>query len=181
LLGALVASAVATAIPVIAGTPLNDRYLMVTMALLCVAAAAPLSLLREHGAWRLVGAATVVLLVAGAGFQAPRFLDRRDEVVDRDTRRDAAYAALEPDVPCLPVVVPNNRLQPVVASWLDVPLADTRDGRAGIPPGSYLWGTTQAMENLVVIEGREGGAAPAPDAPVVRRSDGWKLSAECPR
>ena len=181
LFGALVASTVATAIPVLAGTPMNDRYLMVTMALLCVAAAAPVALLREGGAWRLAGAACLALLVVGAAFQAPRFADRRAEVVDRATRRADAHAALDPGVPCRPVVLPNNRLIPMVASWLDVPISQVLDGRDGVPPGSYLWGTEAAMENLVVIEGRAGGAAPTPSAPVVRRSGGWKLTARCGR
>jgi hypothetical protein len=154
---------------------------MVTMALLCVAAAAPVALLQERGAWRLAGAACLALLVVGAAFQAPRFADRRDDVVDRKARRADAHAALEPGVPCRPVVLPNNRLIPVVASWLDVPIAEVLDGRDGVPPGSYLWGTDAAMENLVVIEGRAGGAAPAPSAPVVRRSGGWTLTARCGR
>ena len=175
------ATAVATAIPVIAGTPLNDRYVMVTMALLCVAAAAPVSLLEDTGSRRVAGAAAVALLLVGAVFQGPRFLYRRDEVVDRATRRAAAHDALRPAIPCHRVVVPNDRLIPVVASWLDVPTADVRDGRAGVPPGSYLWGTAEAMKNIVVIEGRAGGAAPAPSAPVVRRSDGWTLMARCTR
>jgi hypothetical protein len=181
LFGALVASTVATAIPVLAGTPMNDRYLMVTMALLCVAAAAPISLLRETGAWRAAGAVSLALLVAGAVVQAPRFVDRRDDVVDRASRRADAHDALRPEVPCLPVVLPNNRLIPVVASWLDLPISQVRDGRDGVPRGSYLWGTDAAMENLVVIEGRAGGAAPAPSAPVVRRAGGWTLTARCGR
>jgi hypothetical protein len=179
LFGALVASTVATFIPVIAGTPLNDRYLMVTMALLCVAAAAPVALLEERGAWRLAGATGLALLVVGAVLQAPRFLDRRDEVVDRAGRLADAHDALRPDVPCLPFVVPNNRLEPVTAVWLDVPLSDVRDGRDGIPNGSYLWGTPAAMQDIVVIAGRAGGAAPEPSAPVVRRSGGWTLTARC--
>jgi hypothetical protein len=181
LFGALVASTVATAIPVLAGTPMNDRYLMVTMALLCVAAAAPVALLREHGAWRLAGAACLAVLVVGAAFQAPRFSDRRADVVDRADRRADAHAALDPGVPCRPVVLPNNRLIPIVASWLDVSISQVRDGREGVPPGSYLWGTDAAMENLVVIEGRAGGAAPSPSAPVVRRAGGWTLMAGCGR
>ena len=179
LAGALVATALATAIPVIAGTPFNDRYLMATMALLCVAAAAPITLLARGDPWRLAGAATVAILVAGALFQAPRFLDRRDEVVDRDTRRTAAHDALRPGIPCRPLVLPNNRFISVTASWLDVLITDVRDGRDGIPPGSYLWGTDAAIKNLLVIEGRAGGVAPAPHAPVVRRSDGWTLMADC--
>jgi hypothetical protein len=179
--GALVASTVATAIPVLAGTPMNDRYLMVTMALLCVAAAAPVALLREHGGWRLAGAAGLALLVAGAAFQAPRLADRRADVVDRKTRRADARAALDPGVPCRPVVLPNNRLIPVVASWLDAPISQVLDGRGGVPPGSYLWGTDAAMKNLVVVEGRAGGVAAAPSAPVVRRSGGWTLTARCGR
>jgi hypothetical protein len=37
------------------------------------------------------------------------------------------------------------------------------------------------MENLVVIAGRAGGAAPSPSAPVVRRAGGWTLMAGCGR
>jgi len=91
----------------------------------------------------------------------------------------ALVDALRPDVPCLPLVVPNNRLEPVTAVWLDVPLSDVRDGRDGIPDGSYLWGTPAAMKDIVVIAGRAGGAAPEPSAPVVRRSGGWTLTARC--
>ena len=180
--GALVASALATAVPVLAGTPLNDRYLMVTMALLCVAAAAPLAVVlsrSESRLWRFAGAACLLVLAIGAVDQAPRFIERRDSVVDRDTRRNAAHAALRPDIPCLPLVVPNLRFTPVAASWLDVPVDDVRDGRDGVPPGSYLWGTAAAMKDLLVIEGRAGSAPPAPSAPVVRRAGGWTLMARC--
>jgi hypothetical protein len=182
LAGALAGTAVAVAIPVAAGTPLNDRYVIATMALLCVAAAAPLALVVARGerrAWRLTGAACLLLLAIGAIAQAPRFVDRRDTVLDRDARRNAAHAALRPGIPCRPLVLPNNRFVPVAASWLDLPLADVRDGRRGVPPGSYLWGTADAMRDLLVIQGRAGGVAPAPRAPVVRRAGGWTLMARC--
>jgi hypothetical protein len=182
LAGAIAGTAVATAIPVAAGTPLNDRYLIATMALLCVAAAAPLALLVARGerrAWRLAGAGCLVVLAIGAVAQVPRFADRRDSVLDRDARRDAAHAALRPGIPCRPLVLPNNRFVPVAASWLDLPLTDVRDGRRGVPPGSYLWGTADAMRNLLVIEGRAGSVAPPPSAPVVRRAGEWTLMARC--
>jgi hypothetical protein len=182
LAGAIAGTAVATAIPVAAGTPLNDRYLIATMALLCVAAAAPLALVVARGerrAWRLAGAGCLVVLAIGAVAQVPRFADRRDSVLDRDARRDAAHAALRPGIPCRPLVLPNNRFVPVAASWLDLPLADVRDGRRGVPPGSYLWGTADAMRNLLVIEGRAGSVAPPPSAPVVRRAGEWTLMARC--
>jgi hypothetical protein len=155
---------------------------MTTMALLCVAAAAPLALVvagGERPMWRLAGAGCLLVLAIGGVFQAPRFIDRRDSVVDRDTRRSAAHDALRPSIPCRPLVLPNNRFAPVVASWLDIPLIDVRDGRRGVPPGSYLWGTAEAMQDLLVITGRAGGAAPAPSAPVVRRAGGWTLLARC--
>ena len=183
LAGALVATAAATAVPVVAGTPLNDRYVISTMALLCVAAAAPLALIvhgRERNAWRLAAAACMLVLLAGAVDQAPRLSDRRNDVVDRDTRRTAARDALGLDIPCRPLVVPNVRLVPVAASWLDVPLDQVLDGHRAVPPGSYLWGTEAAMRNLLVVEGRAGIAAPRPSAPIVRRRDGWTLMARCP-
>jgi hypothetical protein len=166
---------------VIAGTPLNDRYLLVTMALLCVSAAAPVALLREAGAPRLVGAGCLALLVVGAVFQAPRFIDRRDDLADRDARRNDAHAVLEAGIPCRPLVVPNRRMFADVATWLDLPLDDVRDGRDGIPPGSYLWATPEAAENILVIENRPGGMAPAPSAPVIRQRNGWTLMARCDR
>lgn len=125
-------------------------------------------------------ASETVLLVAGyLVVEAPRLIDRREQVVDRDTRRTAAHHALGSSLPCAPLVVPNDRLVPVAASWLDVPVGEVLDGRDGVPPGSYLWGTEAAMRNLLVIEGRPGDAAPAPEAPVVRRSGGWTLMASC--
>ena len=183
LAGALVITAVATAIPVVAGTPLNDRYVISTMALLCVSAAAPLALIVHRGessAWRIAAAACMLVLLVGAVDQAPRVIERRDDVVDRDTRRTAAHDALGPDVPCYPLVVPNERLVAVAASWLDVPLDQVLDGHGAAPPGSYLWGTDAAMKNLLVVEGRAGTAAAAPSAPIVRRRDGWTLMARCP-
>ena len=183
LAGALVASGAATALLVVAGLPLNDRYVLVPMALLCVAAAAPLALLLRAGeptAWRALGGACMLLLFGGAVVQGPRLLDRRDDVVDRTERRAAARDALRPGVPCLPLVVPNLRLRAPAASWLDVDVDEVRDGLDGIPPGAYLWGTEAAMRNLVVVAGRASAVAHAPSAPVVRRSDGWTLSASCP-
>jgi hypothetical protein len=180
--GAIVTTGVATAIPVLVGTPLNDRYLITTVALLCVAAAAPLWLLTRSPTrpWRLAAAAAALLLLAGAAAHAPRLLDRRAELIDRDSRRTAAHDVLEPGLPCLPLVVPNDRLQPVAAGWLDLPLEQVRDGQDGIPPGTYLWGTDAAMHNLLVIEGRPGDVAPAPQAPTIREHQGWTLSASCP-
>ena len=129
LFGALVASTVATAIPVLAGTPMNDRYLMVTMALLCVAAAAPVALLREHGGLAARRRRVPRSCSSSArSFQAPRFSDRRADVVDRADRRADAHAALEPGVPCRPVVLPNNRAHPgcrVMARRADLPRSAT--------------------------------------------------------
>jgi hypothetical protein len=179
--GTLVLLGLGTALPVLAGGPLNDRYFIAVMAVLCLLAAAPVALIADAGErrWQLAGIACLVLLAIGAVDQAPRFLERRDDVVDRDTRREAAHDAIRAGVPCYPLVVPNNRFVAVTASWLDVPLDDVRDGRDGVPPGSYLWGTEDAMRNLIVVEGRPEQAAPAPSAPVVRRSGGWTLSSRC--
>jgi hypothetical protein len=163
--------------------PLNDRYLMAPMALLCVAAAGPPALLAARGAstaWRVAGAACLLVLLVGAVDQGPRYIERRDSVVDRDTRRTAARDALKPAIPCFPLVVPNHRLKEVAATWLDVDRDQVLDGRLGTPPGSYLWGTEAAMKNILVVEGRQGDVAPPPTAPVVRRVDGWTLMARCP-
>jgi hypothetical protein len=178
LVGATAVSAWAVAIPVILGTPLNDRYLITTMALLCIAAAVGVALLGSPHR-QLAGASCLIVLLIGTVDEGPRLVERRASVVDRTARRSAARDVVRPGVPCTPVVVPNERFVPVVASWLDLPLSNVRDGRSGIPRGSYVWGDEAAMKNLLVIEGRPGSAALAPDAPVIRRRGGWTLSARC--
>ena len=167
---------------VVAGLPLNDRYVLVPMALLCVAAAAPLALLLRAGeptAWRALGAACLLLLLGGAVVQAPRFVDRRDDVVDRTARRAAARDALRPGVPCLPLVVPNLRLARPRRAGSTSTSTTCATASTGSRRARTCGAPTAAMRDLVVVAGRAGAVAPAPSAPVVRRADGWTLSASC--
>ena len=168
LLGALIATLAATAIPVAAGTPLNDRYLLSSIALTCVAASATISLAftaREAPAWRIAGAACIVVLAVGAAKDVSGLRYWRGEVRRLTASHAAAHDLVANGLPCLPLVVPNVRLRSTAAVWLDVAPEDVRDGTQGIPAGSYLWGTPQAMMGLVTIAGRPLATAPMPNAP----------------
>jgi len=172
----------ATVAPVLAGTPINERYLFATAALVCVAASAPLVLLKGPGpSRRAVGGFCALLLVLNAPGQLARLAEKRAEVRFITASRTDAHRALEPSVPCGPIVVPNGRLVPVVAIWREMPVSAVRDGRRGLPDGSYLWGSAQAMVGIVTLEGRPSSIPPAPRGSVVRMSGGWTLRARCGR
>ena len=182
LLGALIATLAATAIPVAAGTPLNDRYLLSSIALTCVAASATISLAftaREAPAWRAAGAVCIVVLAVGAAKDVSGLRYWRGEVRRLTASNAAAHDLVANGLPCSPLVVPNVRLRSTAAVWLDVAPEEIRDGTQGIPAGSYLWGTRQAMMGLVTIAGRPLATAPTPHAPVVRQEGGWTLRARC--
>jgi hypothetical protein len=183
LLGAIVVTFVAALLPVVAGTPLNERYLLPTIALLCIAAAGSVLGLRQPGpAWRrAAGVASVVLLAAASALQVDRLRDRRTIVTGLVERRADARAVLLPGTPCAPLVVPGARLTPFAAVWADRPLGDIVDGARAVPPdGSYVWGSREAMAGIITIPGRPGGAGAEPEAPVVRAEGDWRLRARCP-
>jgi hypothetical protein len=183
LLGALIATLAATAIPVAGGTPLNDRYLLPSIALVCVCASAAIALVfmpREAFLWRAAGAACIAVFAVTALDDGRRLRYTQSEV----RRLTASYAAARDLVanglPCQPLVLPNTRLRSTAAVWLEVAPEQIRDGRRRVPPGSYLWGTAQAMNGLIVISGRPGRAAPIPNGRVVEQKRGWTLRARCP-
>ncbi len=183
LLGALVATLAATAIPVAAGTPLNDRYLLASIALVCVAASAALPLVfarQEPLAWRAAGAACIAIFAVSAPREGYRVRDTRNTVRALTASRAAAHDLVVNGLPCLPLVLPNTRFRSTAAVWLQVAPREIVDARREVPPGSYLWGTRTAMAGLITISGRRGAAAPTPNASVVRQKRGWTLRARCP-
>ena len=181
-LAALAATLVASALPVLAGTPLNDRYFVASLALGCAVAAGAVAVLarRDAPAALRAGCALCVVVLLATGLDQARELKwSRDRVADLAARRADARSLVDGELPCEPLVVPNLRAVAPAAVWRATDPTAIRDGREPVARGSYLWGTPAAMDGIVVIKGRPGAAGPEPDAPVVARAGGWTLRARC--
>jgi hypothetical protein len=180
----IAATLLASAVPVAAGAPLNDRYFLASLALLSVAAASAVALAFDRSnrlPWRALGIACGAALLVTASSQVSRFRDNRERLLSTAESRADARRLVVDRLPCLPLVLPNARLRAAAAVWLDVPVGEIKDGRASSPPGTYLSGTARAMSGVVTLEGRPGAIAPTPERPVVARQGGWTLRTRCPR
>jgi hypothetical protein len=179
----LAATAAASAAPVLAGTPLNERYFLATFALLCVVAAYGAFGWLEHASRIavVIGLASALALVAQIAINVHKVIDRRDAQAGAFARRDAAKAILtDGAIPCEPLVMPAQRVRMLAAVWTHTPLTDVRDAHDYQGLGVYLSGTESAMRDVVTLPGRAGTAASPPsDATPVRASDGWDLLERC--
>jgi hypothetical protein len=184
LVAAIAATLLASAVPVAAGAPLNDRYLLSSFALLCVAAGGAVGLAvarSETLPWRAAGIACALALLVTASSQVSRLRDSREHLSALAASRADARQLVVNRLPCLPLVLPTSRLRSTVAVWLGVELEDVKDGRSSSPPGTYLWGTTEAMRGVVAPEGRPTELAQSPSGQVVARQGGWALRSRCSR
>ena len=180
--GWLVAVTAAAAAPVLAGTPLNERYFLTTFVLVCVFAVAGAagSLARRGWAWRATGIACALALVAQAGLNVRVDRDRRDIAADVAARRDAAHELLRGSIPCRPLVVPATRMRMFGSVWTGLPLPQVLDAHEYGGRGTYLTGTPAAMRDIVTLQGRTGEAAPPPQGTTLLRSEGgWQLRRRC--
>jgi Dolichyl-phosphate-mannose-protein mannosyltransferase len=132
----------------LAGLSLQPRYLAGVAAGIAVCAAVGglgwLVLDRDHrwrGPWRIAGIAGIVLVLAGLPFDAARYADVRDRVVDdgrllEQLARGDARAALRG---CGPVSVPTIRPIPYLALWSETsPAAYVEAGAAPAPAGTFV-------------------------------------------
>jgi hypothetical protein len=182
LFGWLVAVTAASALPVLGGTPLNDRYFLATFALLCVFAARGAIGWLDWSGWRKVaGIGCCGLLVVQASINVGSVLDTRNIFGEGTDTRDAAKAALtDGPIRCRPLVVPAQRVRMLAAVWTRIPLQQIRDAHVYRAGGTYLTGTTAAMRGVATLAGRAGTAARPPDGTtLVRSSGGWQLRERC--
>lgn len=184
-IGWTTALTVAFAIPVVAGTVLSARYAIPTVALICVFAGAAIGvgLTSSHLGGKIVAAASAALLLVTLPSQVSRLDSFRDQVRRVDATRTSVESLLSGSVPCQPIVVPNGRLVPLAAICRDVEAEQiVRGDRSPTSRGSFVSGTPDALQGLVVLPTRDSGKRlPAiPDTTrVVRRRGGWTLSASC--
>jgi hypothetical protein len=176
------AAAVAIAIPVAFGTPLNGRYLAIVLALCCVAAAGAVTLpLRRPGVPALaVAGVAVVVVLAGAPDLVHRVRDTRADLTEIARSHDAARQLVRHGVPCEPVTVTGLLGRPAVAVWADVPLDRVTVPSAGVPDrGTFLIGTRRAAGSFTTVDGGGSSVRAPAGARTVARDDGWTLSAAC--
>ena len=179
------ATVLAFSVPVAAGTVANPRYLLPTIVLMCVAAAACLTGWaglegRARTVWQAGAAIALVALVVTAPGQANRVRDARRDVVAYRASWSRLHDVLNAGVPCPPLTFPNHRPFPMAAFWTDIHPTKLADGGQGIPSsGSYLWGTPAAMSGTVRLNTDRTPPPPEPNAPIARREEGWTLRARC--
>ena len=181
--GWLVATTAASAAPILAGTPLNERYFLATFALLCVfAAAGALRWLRApRAAYRYAGLAVCVLLAIQAVVNLGDVRDLRRIMTADNGRREAARAVLTAGrLPCGPLVVPAARVRELAAVWTELPLEQVLDAHRYQGRGTYLTGSPTAMSGVVTLHRRPGTAAtPPPGTTLVREHNGWQVRDGC--
>ena len=180
------ATLLAFSVPVAAGTVANPRYLLPTVVLICVAAAACFTgwagvAGRARVIWQAAAIVGLLAVVVTAIGQAERLRDLRHDVVAYRSSWDRLHRVVTGRVPCLPLTFANHRPFPMVAFWTGIDPGQLRDGVDGAPPtGSYLWGTPAAMTGVVQFASDATAPPPPPrNARFVRRQDGWTLRARC--
>lgn len=191
-LAALAMAGVAFAGVALAGLPILGRYLLLPAVLLIVLAASAVTgwtrLPPGHRARRPAGAlaALVVVLVAVlAPAQAMR-LDglqrtlRAQSHIVSDLHELADRGSLT--VACGGIGVPNHRLVPYLAFWLDRAPRDILAGRAP-RRGTYVLPATDRVARLFAIDVRDparAGLRRPEGFRVHARTDTWTILARCP-
>ncbi len=188
-----VAALVAFCVLAAAGLSILGRYLLfpaVLLAVFCGAAVGGWRLLEPGHAWRrrwqAAAAVTVLALVVFAPAQVGR-LDRlrsamqaQQEIQDdlHDLARAPAMRA-----GCRPVGVPNHRLVPLVALWLDVPPRDVRSAQLEqLARGQYVDPATKRVERLFTLDRNDPRRLTADVPPGFRRAaatPSWVLYTRC--
>ncbi len=187
LVAATAATVVAFSVPVAAGTVANPRYLLPTIVLMCVAAAACLAgwsgmVGRARLVWQAGAIVGVLALLITAPSHVGRLRDLRHDIVTYRASWDRFHDVVTGPIPCLPLTFANHRPFPMVVFWTDIEPHQLRESVDGTPPaGSYLWGTRAAMTGVVELDSDSTPPAPPPrNTQVVRRQNGWTLRERCP-
>jgi hypothetical protein len=187
------ATAVAFSVPVAAGTIANGRYLLPTVVLLCVTAAACITgwstlFGRARNVWQLCAIVGAIVLLVTIPAQVSRLGGVRDTVVTYRANREGFRRVVTREVPCLPLTFANHRPFPMVVFWTGIDPHELRargtilgDVVADAPPtGSFLWGTLEAMTGVAYLPSDPTRpVAPPSRTQTVRRQSGWTLRARC--
>jgi hypothetical protein len=124
----------------------------------------------------------LALLVASLPRMYDDLSSRRTQTRERIVKQDALEQLLRADVPCMPFVVPNERLVGFIAYWRDLHRSEIVD-RAEVVArtGTYVFGTEAALDDFVVAprDGDRALPAPPPSAAAFRSSRGFALHDGC--
>lgn len=181
------AVAVATLLPVLAGTLLNPRYLLVLVGLICALAGAAvggaLSAPPRPKPWAIGSAVAGLAILVTAPAQVDALRGFRDGVAGTNRSRHAVKSLVTRDLPCGPLIVPNGRLVPFAAIWRDADRSAILPAGTGTGPrGTYVYGTREAMTGVVLLPSRDGRnlpPAPPTSARPIASAGGWTLAANC--
>jgi len=176
-----------------AGLPILGRYLMgpaVLLAIFCAGCLTGWSLLARDSPWRrrwqAAAAVTAVALVVFAPAQVRR-LDRLSASMNRqEAIRDDLFALTEDPAfaaGCEPVGVPNHRLVPLLALWLETPPSEIVSAQLRrLESGQYVEPATERVERVFTLDPNDPGELKA-GVPrgfsEVARNGSWVLHERC--
>ena len=179
LLAALVVALAAFAVLAAAGLPILTRYLLLPAALLAVFAGAALL-------WRPLA---VVVLVAFAAFtpaQADRLGDLRGAIERQERYADDLHALARSGAigrGCGPVAIPNHRLRPLLALWLERDVREIVAAQEARPSrGWFVAPASRRVEREFILDRRDRRRLTAPPPAgfePVARNRSWVVYARC--
>ena len=187
-----VAAMLAFGVLAAAGLPILGRYLLLPATLLAIFCAGAVFGWRHvpPGAWRrrwqLASVITVLALIAFTPAQVHRLERlRHNTQAQAEIQDDLRSLARQPAFAtgCRPVGVPNHRLVPHLALWLDVRPASLVSAQLRqLDRGQYVEPATQRVERMFTLDPNDPKrltAAVPPGFAPVERNDSWVLHERC--
>jgi hypothetical protein len=187
LIGAVALALSAFGIFATAGLPVLGRYLMLVASLLIVIAA--IGVVRAiqlgragHPAWGAFAAVACVLLAMFAVPQVNRLDRLRSTLATQRSIADDLHDLADSGAlsRCGKIRLPNHRVRPMLAAWLDVPAQTIAAG--GPPTGTALVPATARVERLFILDPRDrvsGASELPPDAVKIAGNASWAVYTRC--
>lgn len=176
-----------------AGLPILGRYLLgpaVLLAIFCAGALTGWSRLPAGHPWRhrwqAAAVVTAIALVAFAPAQVERIDRLRSSMGAQEEIHDDLQALTEQPAftsGCRPVGVPNHRLVPLLALWLDArPASIVSAQLQQLQRGQYVAPASRRVERLFTLDPNDPKVLTAvvpPGFERVARNESWELHAAC--